>query len=159
MERLWAPWRMEYILDDNKNEDCLFCRMFNEEKDNENHVLFRTKHAFAVMNKYPYNNGHLMIAPVKHAANIEDLETDEIADIMFSVQKSVKLLKKTMNPHGFNIGLNLGEVAGAGVLDHLHYHIVPRWNGDSNFMPVISNTKIIPQALDDLYKTLITALE
>ncbi|MDP8218480.1 MAG: HIT domain-containing protein [Candidatus Theseobacter exili] len=159
MQRLWAPWRMEYILNDEKNDECFFCRIFSAKEDRNNHVVFRNDKSFAVMNKYPYNNGHLLVAPSRHIATLEELPEEDLLDMMMSVQQCIVLLRKTIMPHGFNVGVNTGLVAGAGVPDHVHFHIVPRWDGDSNYMPVIANTKIIPQALDSLYDDLINGAD
>ncbi|UCF63783.1 MAG: HIT domain-containing protein [bacterium] len=156
MENLWAPWRMEYILKEKQgiSEPCIFCHRLKQKRDRKNLILYRSEDAFIIMNRYPYNNGHLMVVPYRHSGDISDLETDEKADLFHLVQLSIQVLQKDMIPHGFNIGMNLGRVAGAGVEDHIHFHVVPRWNGDTNFMPVISNTKVISEALDKSYQKL-----
>lgn len=153
-ERLWTPWRMEYILDNNKPDGCIFCDKPGEEKDRENLILFRGEKSFVIMNKYPYTNGHLMITPYSHVSDITLLEGDVMAEISMEMQRSIGILKKIMNPDGFNVGMNLGKSAGAGIDDHLHLHIVPRWHGDTNFMPVLTNTRIMPEYLDETYMRL-----
>ena len=153
LERLWAPWRIRYILSANKDE-CIFCKALRQNKDEANYILIRENKAFVVMNTFPYNNGHLMVAPLRHVGDIEKLDKEELNDMGELVKKSVKVLKKTLNPQGFNLGMNLGRIAGAGVEGHLHIHIVPRWSGDTNFMPIIAGTKIMSQALDEAYKML-----
>ena len=153
MKQLWAPWRIKYIKME-KTEECIFCKAVKEEKDEKNLVLWRGKVAFVIMNKFPYNNGHLMVAPYRHVGTLEDLTVMELTEIGILLQKSIKLLKKAMSPEGFNLGINIGRIAGAGVEDHIHVHIVPRWNGDTNFMPVISDVRVVPQALQDTYTEL-----
>lgn len=154
MKRLWAPWRIEYI-EEEKPEYCIFCKAFNEKKDEKNLVLWRGKHSFVMLNRFPYNSGHMMIAPIRHLGDFEDLNQDEMLEIGEAIQLAMKVLRKVMNPHGFNIGMNLGRVAGAGVEDHIHVHIVPRWDGDTNYMPIISDTKVIPEALSRTYNKLL----
>ena len=153
MKYLWAPWRMEYILKE-KNEGCIFCEIPKENQDKENYVLYRGKFCFVILNTYPYNNGHIMIAPYAHIKNLEELNRDTINELMSLCQKSISVLKKKINPQGFNIGANIGKVGGAGILEHVHLHIVPRWQGDTNFMPVISDTKVMPQYLSETYDSL-----
>lgn len=153
MKYLWAPWRMEYILKE-KNEGCIFCEIPKENQDKENYVLYRGKFCFVILNTYPYNNGHIMIAPYVHIKNLEELNRDTINELMSLCQKSISVLKKKINPQGFNIGANIGKVGGAGILEHVHLHIVPRWQGDTNFMPVISDTKVMPQYLSETYDLL-----
>lgn len=156
MEQLWAPWRLAFIL--KKEEGCIFCQKPQEEKDEENFILFRGERNFVLLNTYPYNPGHLMIAPYRHIANFEDLTSQEIAEHFQLVIKMISALKTAFNPQGFNIGINLGKSAGAGIIDHLHTHIVPRWEGDTNFMPIIADTKVIIEGLNSIYKRLKEAL-
>ncbi len=162
MKRLWAPWRIEYIKKP-KEKECLFCRVIKEDNDRENLVLYRGKHGFIILNKYPYNNGHLMVAPYKHIATPLDLDAEEDVDLAYLVKLCMKILTETMKPQGFNIGANIGKAAGAGIEDHYHIHIVPRWMGDTNFMPIISDTKVIVEYLydtyDNLYKSLMEVLK
>ncbi len=140
-----------------KGKDCVFCQRLKENKDEDNFILYRGKTAFIILNIYPYNNGHLMVAPYRHSGGLEELGDEELGELMSLVKKSTGLLKKALNPQGFNIGANIGRVAGAGIKDHLHIHIVPRWEGDTNFIPLIGETKIIPELLKDTYKKLLRA--
>jgi len=153
VDRLWAPWRIEYILSE-KEEGCLFCRVISEDRDDENLILYRGEKAYIILNKYPYNNGHLMIVPYRHVPNIEDLDDDELLEICRLTILSIKLLKHVMKPEGFNIGANIGKAAGAGIEEHFHLHIVPRWVGDTNFMPIIGDTKVVVEAIRETYKKL-----
>lgn len=154
MERLWAPWRMKYIrelIPLKKPQKCIFCEAIKSEKKREKLVLVKGKYAFIMLNLFPYNSGHLMVAPIRHVPSIELLSEEESLDLWKLTQLSVILLRKAIKPDGFNIGINIGRIAGAGVEDHVHIHVVPRWCGDTNFMPVISNTKVIPEAIYDTY--------
>lgn len=154
MENLWAPWRIEYIL--GKREPyCIFCPEGNALSDQERLILRRGERAMVMMNKYPYNNGHLLVAPWRHVANLEQLEPAEHLEIMKWLQKSIGILRAEMRPDGFNIGLNLGTVAGAGIEEHLHFHIVPRWQGDTNFMTVFSDIRSIPEHIHQTYRKLL----
>jgi ATP adenylyltransferase len=155
MERLWAPWRMEYIDSAREGEgSCIFCELPAEGDDEKNYILTRGEKAFVILNKFPYNSGHLMIAPFRHVGEVEQLEDEEALDLDHLLQKSLKALKEAMSPDGFNIGMNLGRVAGAGVPDHVHWHVVPRWSGDTNFMPVVGETKVLPELLHESYRRL-----
>lgn len=156
MKILWAPWRIKYIL--GKKEGCIFCDKVKENKDKENYVLLRGKNAFVMLNTFPYNNGHLIVAPYKHVPDLEGLEKDELSELMELVKTCTQILKKALKPEGFNVGINLGKVAGAGVEGHIHIHIVPRWGGDTSFISAVGNTKIIPESLDDTYNKLLAAL-
>ena len=153
MKRLWAPWRIEYILGE-KESKCIFCEKPKQEKDEDNYILFRGRSCLVMLNAYPYNNGHLMIAPYRHIDSVEDLDHDEAREMMEILSRMITLLKKVLRPEGFNVGMNLGSVAGAGVADHLHLHVVPRWEGDTSFMPLISDTKIISESLRKTYQKL-----
>ena len=146
MNHLWAPWRIEYILSD-KDQACIFCEKPNQTNDRENLVLYRAERNVVMLNKYPYNPGHLMVAPLKHVNNLEALDNADLLEHMQLVSQCVAMLKREMHPEGFNVGINLGRVGGAGIEEHIHTHIVPRWNGDTNFMPVISDTRTIPEGL------------
>ncbi len=151
---LWAPWRMDYILGP-KPDSCVLCLPENDfSRDEERLVLYRGKTAFVIMNKFPYNNGHIMVAPLRHVIDISLLEPHEATEIMFLLQKSTAVLREFFHPQGINIGLNLGEAAGAGIRDHMHFHLVPRWNGDSSFMAVMSETRVIPEHLAVTYSKL-----
>jgi ATP adenylyltransferase len=155
MEKLWAPWRMKYILDSKESSDqCIFCELPLQKNDEQNYIVFRSKLSFVMLNKFPYNNGHIMVIPYKHESDYTELDQDILADIQQLIQKSLIALKNCMEPHGYNVGLNLGRTAGAGIDAHLHYHIVPRWSGDTNFMPVISDTKVISESLEESWQKL-----
>ncbi len=155
MERklLWAPWRMGYI-NGEKEDGCIFCRKAASKDDIDNQVVARGKQSFALLNLYPYTSGHLMVVPYRHTGQLESLDSEEIADLMALVRKSIEVLKHCLDPEGFNVGFNLGKSGGAGIVDHLHLHIVPRWAGDTNFMPVIADTRVVPQALADTARLL-----
>jgi ATP adenylyltransferase len=162
MDHLWAPWRMEYIdhsLKNDPHEGCIFCTCLQDSRDEEHLILHRGNHTFIIMNLFPYNNGHLMVVPHRHIAEITELNDTELLEIGHLLSLSVKALTKAIHPDGFNIGMNLGRVAGAGIADHLHYHVVPRWNGDTNFMPVLGETKVISQGLRESYHTLKAAFD
>lgn len=159
MKVLWAPWRIKYILQE-KPQGCIFCKYRDEvEHDEENLVVYRGSRVLAVLNLYPYNPGHLMIAPYRHVKSITELDDDELLDINKTLKLMIKAIDKAMKPDGYNIGINLGKVAGAGIEDHIHIHIVPRWLGDTNYMPVIADIKVIPEALKDTYQRIRRALE
>lgn len=158
MEHLWTPWRMEYILSD-KQAGCIFCEMLATADGDETLILHRGELGFLVLNKYPYNNGHLMAVPYRHAASLEDLTAAELAEIMALTTLSIRALRRCLQPAGFNIGLNIGKVAGAGVLDHVHLHVVPRWAGDTNFMPLFADVRVIPQTLRETAGMLRGAIE
>lgn len=146
MDYMWAPWRMDYILS-SKPDGCIFCDKPQQEKDRENLILYRSAQCFIIMNYYPYNNGHLMIVPYRHLAKLTELTTEEQSEMTTLLIRCEEILHHALKPDGINIGMNLGKVAGAGIDDHIHFHIVPRWNGDTNFMPVIGHTKVLVQAL------------
>jgi len=152
MSRLWAPWRIKYIRLADKEKGCIFCKI--QKKKSREQLVFKTSHSVCLLNIYPYNNGHLMVSPGRHIKDLGLLTAEEGADLFRSVTKAQRLLKKTLKPDGFNIGINIGKAAGAGITGHLHIHIVPRWAGDTNFMPVVHNTKIISQSLNELLKRL-----
>jgi len=156
MDTLWAPWRMTYISSIDKKEDgCVFCTRPAATNDRENLILYRGTTCFVVMNLYPYNNGHLLIIPFAHKADICELEPGVSAELWCLICASKKALIAAFHPDGFNIGINQGRSAGAGIDSHMHVHIVPRWNGDTNFMPVTGEVKVISQALHDTYDTLL----
>ena len=162
MKRLWAPWRMEYILDDNKLDSCLFCDVSKKEKnrvnktrDKKNLILHRSKKCFVMLNKYPYNSGHLMVIPYFHTSSFEGLDDDVLFDLIKNVERSTGLLKQVLNPDGFNMGLNFGKVAGAGMESHMHIHVVPRWTGDTDSMPIIAETRVMPEHLMKTYNKLV----
>ena len=150
---LWAPWRIEY-LKGLKEEGCFLCDKHNAGNDPARFILHRGRHCFVVMNRYPYSAGHLMVAPLRHIATLEEMSQAEMAEMMQLTQQAIRALKKVARPHGFNIGVNIGEAAGAGLKDHIHLHIVPRWSGDTNFVTVMADVRIVPQALQELWKEL-----
>lgn len=155
MKQLWAPWRMQYILNAKKEKGCLFCNLFKLNPSKKNLILYKNKTTLIVMNKFPYNSGHLMVASKTHKGNLHELPKIHFEDLFKKVSMTTKVLKKVLNPEGFNIGANIGRCAGAGVLNHLHIHIVPRWNGDMNYMPVLSDTKVISEYLEKTYDKLL----
>ena len=150
-ERLWSPWRMEYIRAAGAEdaEGCIFCDLPPQDDDEKNLILARGEHAFVILNRFPYNAGHLMVAPNRHEGEYEDLSEDEVLEVHRLLQRAIRALKEEMEPHGFNVGMNLGRVAGAGIPGHLHWHVVPRWGGDTNFMPVVGGTKVLPELLEE----------
>ncbi|MEE9239023.1 MAG: HIT domain-containing protein [Thermodesulfobacteriota bacterium] len=152
MKTLWAPWRIEYITG-GKKEGCIFCDKPKEGNDKKNLILYKGETSFIIMNRYPYSNGHLMAVPYRHINNMSELDHKERLELMNLTTKCIEILK-VMHPDGFNIGMNLGTAGGAGIDDHLHFHIVPRWNGDTNFMPLIADVKVMPEYLEDTYETL-----
>lgn len=162
MDRLWAPWRMSYILETVKQErpdGCVFCRMIEESDDSKNLILIRGKHSFVVMNLFPYNSGHLMVIPLRHTGDYGSLTADEHVELGKLIEVSRQALAECFTPHGYNIGMNIGRAAGAGILDHLHYHVVPRWNGDSNFMSAVGETKVLSESLPESYARLKIAID
>ncbi len=152
-KQLWAPWREEVIYQ-RKQRQCIFCVKPKEKKDSRNYIFMRRRHSFAMLNIYPYNNGHTLVVPYRHVKTLQSLTQREMAALMTHVQECQKLLKKILHPDGFNVGLNEGRVAGAGFKDHIHLHIVPRWSGDTNYMPVLTGTKVISESLEMLYRKL-----
>lgn len=155
MEHLWSPWRMEYIrsaVDEASDDDgCIFCRIPDAEADR---VLARTELAYVVLNKFPYNPGHLLVVPLRHTGELEDVTGRENAEMQSLLQRSVEALREESAPHGFNIGMNLGSIAGAGIPGHVHWHVVPRWSGDTNFMPVVGETRVLPELLAETARRL-----
>ena len=159
MKNIWAPWRMTYIgAIDSNDDECFLCAAAAGDPT-ERLVIWKNDLTFCVLNRYPYNNGHLLVSPVRHEGHVEALTRDETTALMTDTIRAQTLLASVVGAHGFNWGLNVGRCAGAGLVDHLHMHIVPRWEGDTNFMPVFADVKIIPQALEDLHLKLVAALE
>jgi ATP adenylyltransferase len=153
MEQIWAPWRMEYIRME-KPEGCILCEKPAQDSDMENYILHRGSKNFVILNTYPYNPGHLLIAPYRHLGGLDELNDEERNENFAIVCRCLELLREAFHPDGFNIGINMGRVAGAGIDKHVHTHIVPRWQGDANFMPVISNVRVIPEALAETFEKL-----
>jgi ATP adenylyltransferase len=154
MKQLWAPWRMAYIQQISTKEGCVFCQKMQEQDCREALVLAQTRHSVIMLNKYPYANGHLLLAPKRHEKQLARLSAEEYGDLSEALRRSVEVLERSYRPAGLNLGMNLGKCAGAGIEDHLHWHIVPRWEGDNNFMPVLAETRIMPQHLLESYDQL-----
>ena len=153
MELIWAPWRIEYIQME-KPEGCILCNKPEQNNDTLNYILYRGEKNFVMLNAYPYNPGRLMIAPYRHTASIEELTDEELKEHFEIARRSTSILRQVFNPGGFNLGINLGRIAGAGIDSHFHTHIVPRWQGDTNFMPVIADVRVVPEALSETYQKL-----
>ena len=152
LQRLWTPWRMSYIRGESKDIDgCPFCVLPQRGDDAGALILYRGDAVYAVLNAYPYNPGHLMVVPYRHVAGLDELTDDEVGEMASLVQRSVRVLQSVSEPHAFNIGMNIGALAGAGIAEHLHQHVVPRWGGDTNFMPVIGHTRVLPELLEETY--------
>ncbi len=162
MEQLWAPWRLSYVTQPKKapgeDDPCFICQGLAENDDRANLIALRTPQSVVVINRFPYNNGHLLVAPRAHKGRLDELSEAEILDSQLTLRRMLGELDRLMNPTGYNVGLNLGAVAGAGLPGHVHWHIVPRWHGDTNFMPVLADVKVIVQALDALYDALVAQL-
>lgn len=157
MKELWAPWRVEYFSIP-KDKGCFLCKSFASEQDRINHVVKRGKTCAIVLNRYPYTGGHVMVCPYRHVSQLEDLTPQETSEMMALTREAMGALRNTIKPHGFNIGINIGEAAGAGLKDHIHLHIVPRWNGDTNFITVMADVRVVPQSLLELWDILHKAL-
>ena len=154
MKQLWAPWRLAFIEQVSHGSGCIFCEKPANHQDGKTFILWRGRHAFVLMNIYPYNNGHLLIAPYRHIGALEDLPETVVLDMLRLVQRSIKAIRKAYAPEGFNIGVNQGKVAGAGIEHHVHLHVVPRWGADTNFMPLLGETRVLPQHLRASYTRL-----
>jgi ATP adenylyltransferase len=154
--RIWAPWRLAYVKDASKDfdEGCIFCTAPAENDDRRTLIVHRGQRCFVILNKFPYTNGHLMVAPYEHLATLPELDTETVAEMMALTQRAMMVLDETYGPQGYNAGLNQGRVAGAGFADHIHLHVVPRWAGDTNYMPVLADTRVMPQSLEDSYDAL-----
>ena len=154
-QRIWAPWRLEYVKDASKdNEDqCIFCAALSAGDDEASLIVHRGESCFVILNKYPYTNGHLMVAPYEHVDALQALNTETIGELMSLAQRGIHALEASYSPHGYNVGFNQGRVAGAGVEHHIHMHVVPRWGGDTNFMPVLGDTRVMNQTLEDSFRT------
>lgn len=160
MKRLYAPWRIEYLMDSSAHEEgCLFCRVRDEQPDNEdNLILERSRHCYIIVNRYPYTTGHVMVACNRHVDRTSELDDAEASDMMALIARAERLLDAAYHPHGINIGANLGESAGAGIVGHLHIHLVPRWHGDTNFMTSVGETRVVSEGIEDTYQRLRKAL-
>lgn len=158
MERIWAPWRIRYI-ENPKPEGCVLCEKPKAGNDAESYILYRGRHNYVMLNLYPYNPGHLMIVPYRHLDSPEKLEKAELHEHYEILTRCLKVVREVFNNQGVNLGMNLGRVAGAGIDDHIHSHLVPRWNGDTNFMPVLGDVRVIPEALEDTYRKLLGPLQ
>jgi ATP adenylyltransferase len=158
MKHLWSPWRLEY-LNAPKEDGCIFCRAAESDEDRVNLILLRGERAFLILNRFPYNNGHLMVVPLAHVPSLEDLDAPTLTEMMLLLNRGLAALRAAMHPDGFNLGANLGRVAGAGVQDHVHLHAVPRWLGDTNFMPIVGETRVVPETWLQTYDNLKAALE
>jgi ATP adenylyltransferase len=151
MEFIWSPWRMEYIQDDRQSDDCIFCLALGKTDNSENLIIARGESVFTILNRYPYTSGHVMVVPIIHEPTFENLDESTSAELMLYTQKMIRILKNLYKPHGFNVGFNIGEAAGAGILGHVHMHIVPRWIGDTNFMSTLATTRVLPESLEKTY--------
>ncbi|HTL46856.1 MAG TPA: HIT domain-containing protein [Verrucomicrobiae bacterium] len=159
MERLWAPWRKAYIRPKGKaRKGCVFCGLLKAKSDERHYILARSAKSFAVLNLYPYNNGHTLILPLRHVASLDDLTSEEKLDWLDLCGRVQQAMEKKLRPHGYNLGINLGRAAGAGIPKHLHLHVIPRWKGDSNFMPTVAGVKVISESLRSVYRELVPAL-
>ncbi|MGC9399105.1 MAG: HIT family protein [Anaerolineae bacterium] len=155
MKRLWTPWRMPYILGEEKRgTGCLFCEAARRSDDEQTYLLHRASHCFVMLNRYPYNNGHLMVVPYRHVSSLEALVPESAAELITLVQHTLRILREVYQPDGFNLGVNEGSAAGAGIEEHVHFHVVPRWEGDANYMSVVGETRVIPELLEDSYAQL-----
>ncbi len=153
MEHLWAPWRMQYIENEiDKTDGCIFCEFPKANADEKYLIPYRSHKCFVILNKFPYNNGHVMVVPYMHTGNFTALPADVLLDLQQTIQKTIQVMQNIMHPHGFNVGMNIGRTAGAGIDEHLHFHIVPRWDGDTNFMPILANTKVVSESLEATFK-------
>lgn len=160
MDKLWAPWRRAYVFGKHRSRGCVFCRTLKApaRKDRKNLLLHRSSHSFILLNRFPYTNGHLMIVPTRHVSSLETLKDEERLDLLRSLDRSISILKRRLRPQGFNVGINLGRAGGAGMPGHVHLHVVPRWMGDTNFMPTVAAAKVISDSLDASYERLKGAL-
>jgi ATP adenylyltransferase len=161
MKHIWTPWRMPYITGQEKVDGCVFCQMIAQDPrhDAKNYIVYRGQRVFSVLNLYPYNNGHILVLPYEHVSSLEHVSGETQADMIHLASYLVASMRKLTSPAGFNIGMNIGKAAGAGIDDHIHLHIVPRWHGDTNFMPVVAGTRVIPEWLDETYSKLRAVVE
>jgi ATP adenylyltransferase len=153
-QRIWAPWRLPYVKDASKDTECIFCAKPAEDDDRSSYIVHRGERCYVILNTFPYTNGHFMVAPFEHVARLQDLESDVVAELMDLAQRGLEGLDGAYGPDGYNVGFNQGRVAGAGFEGHIHMHVVPRWAGDTNYMPVLADTRVLPQALEESYEAL-----
>ena len=153
-QRIWAPWRLRYVKDANKSSECVFCTKPELGDDREALIVHRGERCFVILNLYPYTSGHLMVMPFEHLGRLQDIDTEITAEMMDLAQQAMRRMEEVYSPEGFNVGLNQGRVAGAGVEGHIHLHVVPRWAGDNNYMPVLADTRVMPQSLEESYDAL-----
>jgi ATP adenylyltransferase len=160
-QRIWAPWRLAYVKEasNDSGQECIFCAKPAVGDDEASLIVHRGERCFVILNLFPYTNGHLMVAPYEHVATLQELDADTVAEMMALTQRAMSVLSERYEPHGYNVGFNQGRVAGAGVEHHIHMHVVPRWGGDTNFMPVLADTRVMPQTLEESYATLKGSLE
>ena len=154
MDIIWTPWRYEYVKSVDDREGCIFCEKAQEKNDRENLIIYRGERCFAILNLFPYTTGHLMIAPYEHTGTIEEVDPDILTEMMVLAQRSMAAIREAFGSEGFNLGINISRVAGAGIKDHVHLHLVPRWAGDNNFMAVIAETRVLPRTLDEVWLAL-----
>jgi ATP adenylyltransferase len=159
LEYLWSPWRMTYIQNNQNQEDCVFCTALTQADGPENLIVVRGKSAFVILNRYPYTSGHIMVVPYAHFSRLDQLQPQTRAEIIELTSAATEILASEYHPQGFNLGMNLGEAAGAGIADHIHLHVVPRWGGDTNFMSSVANTRVLPEALEETYHRIHNAWE
>jgi ATP adenylyltransferase len=156
LKYLWSPWRMEYIEEDNKDDECVFCNAPGWSDFREHLIVYRGERTYLILNRYPYTSGHLMVVPYEHISSLELLDSKTRAEMMELTSKAIQVIQDTYQPQGFNVGINIGEAAGAGIVDHVHLHIVPRWAGDTNFMTSLSHTRVLPESLEDTYQRVLS---
>lgn len=153
-ERIWAPWRLRYVKDGSAGDECIFCAKPAAGDDQQALIVHRDERCFAMLNLFPYTNGHLMVAPYEHVGRTEEIDEATIAELMSVAQRGIRILEEAYGPEGYNLGINQGRAAGAGVEGHIHLHVVPRWAGDTNYMPVVGDTRVMPQSLEESWATL-----
>ncbi|MBN2549674.1 MAG: HIT domain-containing protein [Anaerolineales bacterium] len=151
MNNLWSPWRMDYIRNYKRDPDCVFCREVEKTDSPENLIIFRASRTYVILNRYPYTTGHLMVVPYEHTPSLELLDSETRVEMIELSSLAIRALRDEYKPHGFNLGINIGEAAGAGIVEHVHFHVVPRWSGDTNFMSAVASVRVIPEALDETY--------
>ncbi len=158
-QRIWAPWRLQYVKDANKSDECIFCTKPLEGDDRATLIAHRGERCFVILNLFPYTNGHLMVAPYEHLGRFQEIAAETVGEMNALAQRSMAILEDVYGPEGFNLGINQGRIAGAGVEGHIHLHVVPRWAGDNNYMPVIADTKVMPQSLEESYEAISKGFE